>query len=289
VPAAGREGPEPRCLLCGSPQLHPVYRDCRDLLLGHPGSWSVLACANCGLGRTDPQPGPDAIASYYSGAYSAYVGDQPPPSPSRARRIALAVRDAPLLARFGRLGLAPRPGGRLLDLGAGTGIGLALRRAEGWDVWGVEPDPDAVAIARDRMGIEAERLSVGRAEDAEFPDESFDAIVLHHVIEHLHDPASVLARSRSWIRPGGELLVACPNFASFERRLFGRHWLGLDVPRHLHHFTPDTLSALVERSGFYVTSLRPQPGYVTPVRSLFAALRGDLLGGEARQRGWRPT
>jgi SAM-dependent methyltransferase len=129
--------------------------------------------------------------------------------------------------------------------------------ALGWEAWGIEMDPRAAANAAKGVGA-AERVFVGRALDADYPPESFDAVVGSHVVEHLHDPLELLRRARGWLRAGGELRLWAPNIASLESRVFGAHWSALDVPRHLHHFTPTTLGAVLAEAGFEVSASRPQ-------------------------------
>jgi SAM-dependent methyltransferase len=172
---------------------------------------------------------------------------------------------------------SPPAGGRALDLGAGTGETLdALRRA-GWDTWGVEPDERAAKVAADRSNLTEDRVIVATAEVADFSRGSFDLVVASHVVEHLHDPKEVLAKVHRWLHHEGRLILRCPNFGSLERRLFGRWWFGLDLPRHLYHFTPATLQQTLEEVGFEVVRFRPQLQGVTlsgSMQHVVDALRG---------------
>jgi 2-polyprenyl-3-methyl-5-hydroxy-6-metoxy-1,4-benzoquinol methylase len=290
--AAAAAGPtqvaeDPTCLLCESSRFRRVYDRCGDLLLGRPGSFAVLECNSCGLGRTHPQPGPEEILGYYEEAY--YDAAPAATGPGSAVRAGLRwARDAPFRLRYGPPALPAVAGGRLLEVGCGNGTVMSLLRAQGWEVWGIEPDAQAAETARRHLALSPQRVQVARAEEAAIPEGSFDAVVLHHVVEHLHDPAGVLAKARAGLRPHGRLLIACPNFASLERRLFGRYWLGLDIPRHLHHFTPATLAQLAREAGFRLQALRPQPEYVTPAGSVWLAahaLTGRNPPGRREPRG----
>ncbi|HZT83575.1 MAG TPA: class I SAM-dependent methyltransferase, partial [Gemmataceae bacterium] len=81
---------------------------------------------------------------------------------------------------------------------------------------------------------------------------SFDRVTMWQSLEHVHDPLAVLRAAHRLLVPGGELLVAVPTIDSLAFRWFGPHWLGLDLPRHLTHFTPGTLGAMLLRAGFTV-------------------------------------
>ena len=117
---------------------------------------------------------------------------------------------------------------------------------------GIEPDADSAAAAR-ANGIPAEQ---GMLDDAPYAPESFDAITLSHVIEHLHDPVASLAACHRLLKPGGMLWAATPNIDSPGRHRFGRDWLGLDPPRHLVIFTRRGLDLAVRRAGFESASFR---------------------------------
>lgn len=139
------------------------------------------------------------------------------------------------------------PESRVLDLGAGDGrLAAALARA-GHQVTAVEPFRDVPPAP----GISVVRASV---DEAGFPEQSFDAAVVWHVLEHLEEPLAALERVRRWLVPGGRVLVGVPNLASLQARLGGERWFHLDAQRHVLHFTPPGLVTLLERAGF--TDLR---------------------------------
>jgi len=143
-----------------------------------------------------------------------------------------------------------KPGGRLLDVGCGTGIYLDAFRRLGWDVCGVEISAEAAERARTHLGL---NIITGELEDARLPDEHFDIITLIHVVEHLPDPVRTLTEVCRILKKGGLALLALPNVRSLTRYLFGSYWFPLDVPRHLQSFSPRTLRRLVAR----VKGLRP--------------------------------
>lgn len=89
----------------------------------------------------------------------------------------------------------------------------------------------------------------------EFGTETFDVVLLSHVLEHLPAPATFLQGIRRIMRNGSKMLVSCPNFDSFLARTLGRYWVGLQVEQHLWHFTPSSLTSLLAESGFHVERL----------------------------------
>jgi len=143
--------------------------------------------------------------------------------------------------------------GKLLDLGCGNGRFLALMRDAGWEVRGIEPDPAAAKVAQEQFGIP---VIVGTLEDAELPGESFDAITLSHVIEHVHDPIALLSECRRVLKPEGRAVIVTPNIRSLGHQKFGSSWRGLEPPRHLLIFSLTALRVCCEMADLRVQILR---------------------------------
>jgi 2-polyprenyl-3-methyl-5-hydroxy-6-metoxy-1,4-benzoquinol methylase len=176
-------------------------------------------------------------------AYAAYLDG----SSSGLRRLAaLPVRN-----RLG--GLPPRNGSgrRLLDVGSGDGDFLRRAKTAGYEAVGQEINPAAVASAR-AAGLD---VRLGPLEDAGFAPQSFDAVRLWHVLEHVAEPLQILKTARALLAPSGVLVVGVPDFDSPARRMFGAQWAGLQLPFHRHHFNPRTLRRAMSVSGFRVRSL----------------------------------
>jgi SAM-dependent methyltransferase len=124
--------------------------------------------------------------------------------------------------------------------------------AAGYDASGIEPSAPGAESAV-RAGARVQRASV---EAAAVDPASLDVVTLWHVLEHLQDPGTALTAIRSWLRPGGGLLVGVPNLGSLQAGIGGERWYHLDVPRHRIHFTVRGLGALLERHGFEVMAVR---------------------------------
>lgn len=284
----------PDCLLCGArgATLHAALR---DRVFGAPGVWRMVECRACSVAWLDPRPTladiGKAYATYYTHAAqgAGNVFQRVIPAAERAERarhrVAAWFRDAAEHIRARRLGYAapesafgvrllsrvaeqvpvvrdsamlsvaslpPGESRRLLDVGCGSGDFLLRMRARGWTVLGVEPDPVAAAGAR-RSGLD---VRDGMLTDAAFESDSFDAIVLSHVIEHVHDPIALLRECARVLRPGGTIVVMTPNLSSVGHRRFGEDWRGLEPPRHLHVFSVPSLRSCVERVGLSVSDAR---------------------------------
>jgi 2-polyprenyl-3-methyl-5-hydroxy-6-metoxy-1,4-benzoquinol methylase len=142
-----------------------------------------------------------------------------------------------------------RKKGRLLDIGCGNGHFLFIMKKTGWSTMGVEIDPESARIARDLY-----KLSIfnGHLEEAHYPDCSFDAITINHVIEHLHDPIGLLKECYRILTPGGIVCITTPNLQSLGHRTFKKNWFPLEPPRHLYLWTPQNLRRTLEMAGFKV-------------------------------------
>lgn len=143
--------------------------------------------------------------------------------------------------------------GRLLDFGCGSGEFLRLMSSRGWSVTGLDSSSRAVDRIRQELGLNA---LVGSLPHLDLEPESFDVITMWHALEHVHEPVALLREARKLLAPGGKLVIAVPNIDSWPFRWFGRHWYGLDLPRHLTHFTAASLLQMLQRSGFATEPVR---------------------------------
>jgi 2-polyprenyl-3-methyl-5-hydroxy-6-metoxy-1,4-benzoquinol methylase len=267
----------PACYVCGC-HGEPLYENLQDRLFGAAGLWNLKSCSNprCGLVWLDPMPREEDIGK----AYEGYVTHSDPVGalirPTLPRRLIRAVKKRYLsfaygytnggtgfyhkvpglfayLAPFRRAGLnftvmylPALPGGRLLDVGCGSGTMLKSMGELGWQVEGVDFDPGAVENCKSK-GL---KVNLGKLEDVHYAENTFDAIMMSHMIEHVHSPLGLLAECRRILKPGGRLSIATPNINSLGRRMFRSSWFPLDPPRHLHLFTVEALKTLLRKAGF---------------------------------------
>lgn len=138
----------------------------------------------------------------------------------------------------------------LLDVGAGTGDFLAFAKKKAWEVEGVEPNKTAQAIANKKGLVLHSDISL-------IDEKRFDVITLWHVLEHLPDLNGQIKKLTSMLKDGGTLFVAVPNYRSYDARHYGKYWAAFDVPRHLWHFSKNTITILFERNNFKLIKTKP--------------------------------
>jgi 2-polyprenyl-3-methyl-5-hydroxy-6-metoxy-1,4-benzoquinol methylase len=142
--------------------------------------------------------------------------------------------------------LRANPGGRLLEIGCGSGDSLDFLQRIGWCVTGLDFDEGAVQNAA-KKGLD---VRLGKVTDQTFANESFDAIVMSHVIEHIPSPGKLLEDCRGLLKRAGVFVARTPNANSLLHFRNGRNWRGLDAPRHLQIFSVESLADLAKRAGY---------------------------------------
>jgi SAM-dependent methyltransferase len=232
------------CLLCGSEKFARLF-SASDRLYGTTArEFDVVRCGGCGLLRLHPQPTPAELRGYYPENYW-FAPDQTAASRLEEAYRRLVLRDHVRFVSQSLAGFAPQ--GPLLDIGCGGGLFLGLMRRAGVRVFGLDFSREAASIANSRHQVPA---VCGMLERSPLRPQSFAAISMFHVLEHLYDPRSYLVAAHQLLRPGGRLIVQVPNAACCQFRLLGRAWNGVDVPRHLFDFRDFDLERLVESCGF---------------------------------------
>lgn len=258
-----------------------------DRLFDAPGLRTLAECETCGTYALRPRPSVEELGAFYRTYFThgdLATGLPSDPGVNALTAAALAHVGYPrvatwplrLLARIpplrdallGQAYWLPAPPGRLIDIGCGDGRHLRLLRTLGWDVMGIDTDPAAAEVARTRFGLDVRTCAL-----ADVPRSSFDAAVLHHVIEHVHDLEGTLDHVRRILRPEGRCVLVTPNASSLARHIFGRSWIHWDPPRHLQIFSSGALTALLERHGFRDISSRTTARNARFAWSASAAIR----------------
>ena len=259
------------CPLCGGDGA-PLHAGIEDRLFGSPGRWGFQRCTACRLMWLAPMPLPEALGQLYANYYTHNPGGGRK-SPASWKTVAKAVLARvvfwrPHAFRSGLTYLEDLPPGRLLEVGCGSGAFLRAAAAAGWRAVGIDFDRRAIEEAQRIPGVDAQ---VGDLLDRAYPAGSFDAIVLNNVIEHLPDPAAVFRECARILGPGGRLVMVTPNPEALGHRLHGAAWRGLEVPRHLHLFSPPALRAFARAAGFARANAFSSAGGATGVQMLQAS------------------
>ena len=267
--------PVPSCPICGSNGTIAL-EGCRDFLFDGPETWVYRRCLQCATLWLDPRPTREMIPSLYQAGYCTH--SEHAATPTRQYGFRASLKLAILERVYGYTGLSDhassrlgaflgksfsfvprlssragfnvrhlvsRPQGSLLDVGAGNGEFLRLMRELGWQAVGIEPDPSAARIAAS-IGLEVICCSV---EDALLEPCAYDAVTLHHVLEHLCEPKTTLQKLARSLKPGGVLVSISPNPVGVMAHWFHHAWRGLEPPRHLVLPSPDGYRRLFESLG----------------------------------------
>lgn len=228
------------CPVCGGKDAKQVMV-CEDYTVSHE-LFSIVACPACGFKYTNPRPDENSIGKYYES--EDYV------SHSNSKKgiinsVYHFVREYSLKQKVKMINSLSAKG-HLLDIGCGTGEFLATAAKDGWKVQGIEPNDKAR-----NQAIQNHKLAVGTPESIkDLQANSYDVISMWHVLEHVHQLNERLEEISKLLKVGGKAVIAVPNHASYDAERYGNTWAAYDVPRHLYHFTPDTIKMLFVKHNF---------------------------------------
>jgi 2-polyprenyl-3-methyl-5-hydroxy-6-metoxy-1,4-benzoquinol methylase len=247
------------CYLCGGKGTI-LYEDLHDALFGVEGRWNFWRCdnGNCQLVWLDPFPAEDELSRIYENYYTHDIKDQERKDASGNKLLHWSLKQIDSMLKSLTLNRRRRkkmdtmylrdlPPGKVLEVGCGEGSRLARIRDLGWAVVGQDVDRKAIEKARVNHGL---TVFGGDLRSLSFEQNSFDAVIMNHVIEHVTDPVALLSECHRILKLGGILISVTPNIESLGHSHFKCHWLGLDPPRHLFLFSRKTLDLVVRMAGF---------------------------------------
>ncbi len=226
------------CIVCGHQGAQELLK-APDRFHGASDLYRLVRCSSCSLVWLENAPKPEDMFRHYGQDYDRKIAEAGESSPQRwrDRRETLKLH---------------KQGGAILDLGCSSGSFLETLKGGKWDLYGVEMSTESASRALARCGA---KVFVGDILDAPFRPGSFDVITCFHVFEHLYHPREVLARVSEWLKPGGIFYVLMPNIDSAGARVFKSYWYALELPRHLFHFSPESLRKLAESVGLEEISM----------------------------------
>ena len=227
-----------KCPWCGSENAQ-LHIELKDLFLTQE-PFKILECKDCGLLYTTPRPNKDEIGKYYkSDEYYSHQENKEGFIP----KVYEKVKSINLKNKY-TIATEKTRKGKILDIGCGVGDFLHTMEQHGWEGTGVEPSEEAKAIAKKRIKAqlfsseEQENLTIG----------SFDVITMWHVLEHVDALRWQIQQLYRLCKPGGRIIIALPNYKSYDGQYYKAAWAAYDVPRHLNHFNEETIIKIFEES-----------------------------------------
>lgn len=235
------------CPLCAGTQVSGFLK-APDRLHWRKDVYTLRRCSLCSCVWLNDPPKPEEMGIHYDEEYHKVVtsgGEQ-----SAERRW---QRQRDVIHHH-------KQGGTILDVGCSSGGFLSTMKGGPWKLYGIEMEESTAARARAKTGAE---VFVGDAVRGPFPERFFDVVTAFDLLEHVYAPRELLGKVLEWLKPGGIFVAMVPNIESWEARLFGSYWYGLELPRHLFHFSPRSLRQLVAVAGFEEVSVdTPRVSYV---------------------------
>jgi SAM-dependent methyltransferase len=235
-----------QCTVCGEEQRMQV-REGYDLYRPNDGkTFRLTRCLACGHVMQNPPPGADELSRAYAIEYAPYR----PAWKEPAWHLWKVLRNLTTSRRMRRLKRYAKRG-KLLEVGSGAGDFLFAAHRAGWNVAAVEYSEPIVKMLRSELSFD---VRSGELSSGLWEPESFDAVILWSVIEHVQNPLEFLAIASSYLKPGGTVFLQFPTVHGVEHgKLFQQYWALLDLPRHLNFFGRESLSKLCNQAGMELT------------------------------------
>ena len=244
-------------------------------------TFELLYDENLDMLITSPQPDENTLGRYYeSEDYISHTDGKR----SLFEKAYHFIKNIALKNKLSFINDLQKSKGNLLDIGAGTGDFLLVAKQNGWNAIGIEPSEKAKAIAQQK-GVEL------KSNLSEFQDHSFDLITMWHVLEHVPNLENQIKELQRLLKPNGSIVIAVPNFKSFDADYYKEFWAAYDVPRHLWHFSKTAIQKLflaenlelqkvlpMKFDSFYVSLLseKYKTGKMNYIKAFFIGLRSNI-------------
>lgn len=210
-------------------------------------SFSLLLNEEYQILKTHPQPTLDKLGSYYE--FEDYISHTDGKRTLFEKMYHFIKRKA-IRDKVKLINSYQPVKGRILDIGAGTGDFLLECKNQNWDILGIEPNDKAKGIALGKgikFGDTIEKLE----------SNSFDVITMWHVLEHVPDVEHQVAELKRLLKPSGTIIIAVPNFKSYDAKYYKEFWAAYDVPRHLWHFSKTAIEKLFDKQNMNLEDIKP--------------------------------
>lgn len=246
-------------------------------------SFELLFDEDLQLLKTYPQPSLDKLPSYYeSKDYISHTDS----NRTWFEKLYHIIRNRAIKQKVSLIENCNGEKGKVLDFGCGTGDFLVAACSSNWKTFGIEPNEKAALLTKSKGLCLAKSTT-------EFEDNFFDVVTLWHVLEHVPNIEELIIELKRIIKPTGTIIVAVPNFKSFDAKYYGKYWAAYDVPRHLWHFSKTAIHKLFAMNHLKVKEVKPmlfdsfyvsllseknKSGKMKLIKGLFLGLKSNLYG-----------
>ncbi|MDR2125748.1 MAG: class I SAM-dependent methyltransferase [Prevotellaceae bacterium] len=238
-----------KCPLCGSIRVkHEFF--CKDYLVSGE-RFETYICKQCGFLFTNKFPSNHSIGKYYDNPQYISHSDTKKGFINKLYHFVrkyMVKNKLKLVCKQSK-----KRTGKILDIGCGTGYFLNAARRKGWETFGIQKNERA-----NKMAVEYFKLFVKQESHIyKFRKSSFDIITLWHVLERIEDLDEIMEKIYDLLLPDGIAVIALPNCNSYDAKHYRTYWAGYDIPRHLWHFTPETIELLIKKFNFNIAYKKP--------------------------------
>ncbi len=253
--------------------------------------FSIWHCNVCTARFTQDVPGQDAIGAYYASEnYISHSDTKKGIINSLYHLVRKRTLGAKRRLVINETGITK---GAILDIGCGTGAFLNTMQEADWNITGLEPDSVARAKAAELYNIQPQEP--GKL--FELTQASFNAITMWHVLEHVHELHAYIKQIEKLLAPGGKAFIAVPNYTSKDAAVYAAYWAAYDVPRHLYHFSPQSIETLLGQHGLKLTAVKPMwfdSFYVSMLSEQYKNGKGNIIkavfnGFKSNLKAWGNT
>jgi len=260
-----------QCPCCGSNNIKPQLV-AKDYTVSNQ-SFDIWHCNNCTLRFTQNVPDEESIGTYYQSTnYVSHSDTQE----GLINKLYHKVRKKTLIQKSELIiDACKTANGVLLDVGSGTGAFAQTMIEAGWKVTCLEPDDTARTVALNKFGLQLDDPKTL----FDLTENTFDAITMWHVLEHVHNLHGYLDQYKKILKPEGKLIIAVPNYTSSDATSYQEYWAAYDVPRHLYHFSPESMTKLAALKGFKIEAYNPMwydSFYVSMLSEQYKNGKGNL-------------
>ena len=244
---------EPKCAICSSEKKVNLYNR-KKYISSDLTHFGIVRCIDCGHIYLSPRPTDETLGDYYQGKYYTAANAQS----GEKKQTSHAFLYANYVKRFYK-----SLNCKILDVGCGDGTFIEYMAKNGANCFAVEPDKRTRDLVSNYDGVNNvwQYLS-------DVNENGFDVITMFEVIEHLTNPSTDLEICNKLLKENGSLIIKTPNANAFESKLLGPDWISLEIPRHLHFFTDNTINKILNQSGFEIKKIM----YPTHDRALLRSI-----------------